>query len=224
MKKTNLLSLLFALATVVVLQAQTDKGTIALGLHNFSPLVGDAGGLLASTNALGIGFTTSKSETNGEESDTKYKTSTIGLSGSAHFFVINNLSAGINLNFLNQKEKENGDDPDEYSVNFFMAGPELRYYIPAGGKMKVFIAGGASFGSASSKFNDEEDDDPTKLSRFGGSAGLAIFPNNHVSIDLGLGYGVFITKDSYDFLGDMVEQKNTNSGITLDVGFTVFLN
>ncbi len=105
-----------------------------------------------------------------------------------------------------------------------MAGPELRYYFPAGDKMKVFVMGGAGFGRVTSKYNDEEDDNPTSLSRFGGSAGIAFFPNSNVSIDLGLGYSAFVVKDTYDdFLGGEVESKNTNSGVSLEVGFTVFL-
>ncbi len=223
MKKLQLLCLMLVLATISALQAQTTKGTFALGLHNFSPMFGEAGGLLAPTNAFGIGFTTSKSEIDGEESDFKYKTTTIGLSGSGHYFLIDNLSAGINLSFLSQAEKEDVDDGDESSISLIMAGPELRYYIPAGSKMKVFVLGGASFGTAKSSFNGEDEGDPTKLSRFGGSAGLSFFPSNHVSVDLGLGYGVFITQDTYDFLGQEVKSKDTNSGITLELGFTVFL-
>lgn len=84
--------------------------------------------------------------------------------------------------------------------------------------------GGAGFGRVTSKYNDEEDDNPTSLSRFGGSAGIAFFPNSNVSIDLGLGYSAFVVKDTYDdFLGGEVESKNTNSGVSLEVGFTVFL-
>ncbi|MCC7465210.1 MAG: outer membrane beta-barrel protein [Saprospiraceae bacterium] len=224
MKKIQLLPLLFAMVTVAALKAQTTQGTIALGLHNFSPLVAEVGGLLAPSNALGIAFTTQKGEIDGEESDTKLKSTTIGLSGSAHYFIIDNLSAGINLNVLSQTQKEDGGQEDnESSLTLLMAGPELRYYIPATEKMKVFVNAGAAFGTAKSKFNGEEDGDPTKLSRFGGSAGLAFFPNQHVSIDLGLGYGAFITKDTYNFGGDDIESKSTTSGVTFEVGFTVFL-
>jgi opacity protein-like surface antigen len=224
MKKIQLLPLLFAMVTVAALQAQTTKGTIALGLHNFSPQVLETGGLLAPSNALGIAFTTVKSEIDGEESDEKIKNTTIGFSGSAHYFLIDNLSAGINLNFFTQTSKlDGGQDDDEATLTLFMAGPELRYYIPASEKMKVFVNAGAAFGSAKSKFNGEEEDDPTKLSRFGGSAGLAFFPNQHVSIDLGLGYGAFITKDTFNFGGDDIESKDTYSGVTFEVGFTVFL-
>jgi opacity protein-like surface antigen len=90
--------------------------------------------------------------------------------------------------------------------------------------MKIYVMGGAGFGTSSSKYNGDDDDDPTKLSRFGGSAGVAFFPNSNVSIDLGLGYSSFVVKNTYDdFQGNKIDSKDTNSGVALEVGFTVFL-
>jgi len=105
-----------------------------------------------------------------------------------------------------------------------MAGPELRYYIPASAKAKIWVAGNGSFGSVKSKYTGEADDDPTKLSRFGGGAGLAFFPNSNISIDLGLGSGVFIAKnETTDFNNNKVTNKDTSSGISLELGFTIYL-
>ena len=193
-----------------------------LGLHNFSPNIPQANGLLAPTNALGISFGTMKSEAGGDKSEASY--STIGLNGSAHYFVIDNLSVGLNLNFLNQKLKDKtpGNDDDEYKVNLFMAGPELRYYIPATAKSKIYVSGSGAVGSIKTPSFGQDSDETTKISRFGGGAGLAIFPSQNFSIDVGLGYGALITKDKYTFGGETIETKDTNSGITLDVGFSVF--
>lgn len=222
MKKVSMLATAILLTLVCALQAQTTKGTFALSLHNFSPLIPEASGLLAPTNALGIAFGTTKSESGIQ--DREYSYTTLGLSGSGHYFIIDNLSAGINLNLLYQKEKEKNavGTPDEYSVTIFMAGPEVRYYIPAGAKTKVWINGSGGVGSVTSG-DDDDDSDPTKLSRFGGGVGLAIFPVEKVSIDLGLGYGIFTSKDTFeDFDGDIIEVKNTNSGVVVDLGFSVF--
>ena len=83
MKKTPFITCLFAFATAIALNAQTSQGTILLSLHNFSPLIPEAGSILAPSNALGIAFTTSKSEIDGVENPQKTKSTTIGLNGSA---------------------------------------------------------------------------------------------------------------------------------------------
>jgi len=192
-----------------------------LGLHSFSPQLTQANSLLAPTNALGISFGTMKSKAGDDESKASY--SSIGLSGSGHYFVIDNLSVGLNLNVLSQRIKDQspGAGDDVYKINLIMAGPELRYYIPAGEKSKIYVSGSGAVGSIKTPaFQDENN--TTKLSRFGGGAGLAIFPSQSFSIDIGLGYGAFITKDTYNFGGEVIESKDTNSGISVDVGFSVF--
>lgn len=212
MKKIQLLPLLFAMITVAALQAQTTKGTVALGLHNFAP-VG-----VSSTNALGLSILTTKIKVGDEELDEKLKTTAFGFSGSAHYFIIDNLSAGLNLSFQSLSSEIDGVDGSKDTETTLLAGPELRYYIPAGEKMKVFVNAGAGFGTYKEKRGDDESD-PTNLTRFGGAAGLAFFPNQHVSIDLGLGYGAFIEKVE---INNTTYQTNTG-GVTLEVGFTVFL-
>lgn len=222
MKKVSILVTAMLLTSICSLQAQTSKGSFMLGLHNFSPQLTQANSLLAPTNALGISFGTMKSEAGGEESKASY--SSIGLSGSGHYFVIDNLSVGLNLNVLSQKIKDQsqGAGDEEYKVSLFIAGPELRYYIPAGAKSKIYVSGSGAVGSIKTPAFGQDENDTTKLSRFGGGAGLAIFPSQHFSIDVGLGYGAFITKDTYNFGGEVIESKDTNSGISLDVGFSVF--
>lgn len=211
-----------AMLLTLALQAQTTKGSFVLGLHNFSPLLPQSTGLLTPTNALGIAFGTSKSESSFISGESSF--ATIGLSGSAHYFLIDHFSAGINLNVLYQKEKEKGGaDPDEYSATVFMAGPELRYYIPLGTKTKVWINGGGSFGTLTNSFSsDQNEDDPIKLSRFGGGVGLAFFPMENWSVDIGAGYGAFISKSTLvDFDGNTINIKSTNSGMVIDLGFSL---
>lgn len=209
-----LLPILFVIAITFGMDAQTSKGSFMFSLHNFSAIAPEASNLLAPTNALGISFGKLKTEFDGDETVIKF--TTIGLSGSGHYFVADNFSAGLNLNVLHQKVKDE-DDNDTYQFTILMAGPELRYFIPAGAKTKVWLGGGGSFGSTKSKYSDgDNDSDPVKLTRFGGGGGVAIFPNQHFSLDLGVGYHVLNAKDGSDGL-------DTSSGLTFDVGFSVFL-
>lgn len=210
-------ALLLMLASVA--QAQTERGHYFLSLHNFSSAVPQANGFLAPTNALGIGFGTFKTEANAVTLENSYMT--LGLSGSGHYFLADNFSVGINLNFSYQKEKEKSTgNADSYSATLLMGGPELRYYIPISAKTKVWINGSGSFGSVRPS---EADENPTRLRRFGGGAGLAIFPFERFSVDVGLGYGLFLMKENYkDLNGNTREFTNKNAGFAADLGFSIF--
>lgn len=213
----NILLIAVFLAGVFALPAQTEKGSFALGLHSFAP--NNVG--IAPVSSIGIGFgkLTSKVTGGSDQSETKY--TTIGMNANAHYFLINNLSLGLQLNLLSQTTKEQDGDRDEASATLFMAGPEVRYYIPATEKMKVWVRGYAGFGSMKAELNGE-DSEPADLNQFGGGVGLAFFPVSCFSVDLGAGYGLFTMKSTFDFLGTEIEEKDTYSGAVLDVGFTVF--
>lgn len=221
----NIVLTLALFATTLHLQAQTEKGTFALGLHNFAPgVVVSSSSLVSPTNAFGFSFGKSKEKVDGQDQgdDTKY--STVGLNFNGHYFIIDDFSAGLGLNFFSQTEKEDngsGED-DKYTATIVMAGPELRYYFSTSPKTKVWLKGSASFGSLKTKINGEEDDDPTKLSTFGGGAGLAFFPNPNISIDLGLGYSVFTSKSDVNFGTGSTEYEDVFSGLVFDVGFGLF--
>jgi opacity protein-like surface antigen len=221
----QLLSLLFLLAIgTVALQAQTEKGNFALGLHNFSPGgVTGSSSILSPASSLGIAFGKSKSKANDGDFEDQFKYSVIGLNLSGHYFVINGLSVGLVANVFGETQKELDDDKDKYQTSIFLAGPELRYYAPIGGKSKFWVKGSGAVGKATNKVNGEKDDDPTKLTQFGGGAGLAFFPNSHISLDLGLGYNVFVSKNESTFGTVTNEYTDVYSGLAFDLGFTIFL-
>lgn len=219
MKQFKLLTVLLSLTMAYGLQAQTTKGAFLLGLHNFSIVSPDATNVLAPTNAIGIGFGKYKSEFFGEKYESKY--STIGLSGNAQYFIINNLAAGVTLNVLFQNVKSDDFEDGDAKSTIVMGGPELRYFIPVSTKTKVWIGGGAAFGTAKFTYSGNEDpEEPSSLLRFGGGAGVSIFPNQHFSIDLGLQYSNFTSKYTIPDDGDF---KDSFGGVAFDLGFSVFL-
>lgn len=215
MKHPIFLLLAFVLTFACQLPAQTGKGGVAFGLHNFSPVLATAQ-FLAPTNAFGIAFGKNKYEYGTSTDESKF--TTVGLSGSVHYFLVDNLSGGINLNLFYQKNKDEGMTRNESTLTLIMAGPELRYYVNAGANSKVFFKGNASFGSAKDKYDSTfgNNESTSTISQFGGGAGLTIFLNPQIGLDLGLGYGIFKIKDEDD-------DTNTISGVSIDVGFTVFL-
>lgn len=223
MKKITLFSLLFTSAFLV--QAQTEKGNFAIGLHTFDPSgVLGASQALAPTNGLGVSFGTSKQKRNGVLDEDETKNSSVGLNFNGQYFVIDNLAvgAGVNLFTQTQKMKDAGVE-EKFTFTLLMAGPQARYYFNVAPKAKVWVGGNAMFGSAKSKFSgEEEEEEPTKISQFGGGAGVAFFPNQHFSIDLGLNYLNFKAKSESTFLGTTTKFEDTFSGVALDLGFTAF--
>lgn len=219
MKKLLLLMLLAG--SFAIVQAQTAKGTWMMGLHNFSPgpVISDGQGynLFPQTNALGISFGSIKEKIDGELTDDKQTNSQIGLSLNSLYFVADQFAIGLVGNFSTSSSNYESGFGDDYksSSTLLLIGPEARYYFDAGTKTKIWIKGGAGFGSIASKY-DGESSDPISLSQFGGGAGLSIFPFSTVSIDVGMGYNVLTLseKDS--------DYKNISSGLAMDVGFGIF--
>jgi hypothetical protein len=218
----NLFLLLLMATFLGTIHGQTTKGTWSIGLHNFSPvpLVSDASflNLFPQTNALGISFGSSKEKVNGEEEEGKDNSTVFGLSLNSHYFVADQFAIGLVGNYTSGSSTSTyGGDEYKSSSSIFLMGPEARYYFDTGAKTKIWLKGGASFGSVSSKF-DGESSDPVSLSQIGGGAGLSIFPVSAVSIDLGLAYNVLTAtqKDGPD------KYQSIYSGLTFDVGFGIF--
>lgn len=219
----NLFLLLITVSFLGTLNSQTTKGTWVIGLHNFSPvpLTSDGLGynLFPQTNSLGISFGTTKEKIDGELQGDKQSNAVIGLSLNTHYFVADQFAIGLVGNFSSSSSTYKVEFGDEYksSATIFLLGPEARYYFDSGTKTKIWLKGGAAFGSVSSKI-DGESSDPINLSQFGGGAGLSIFPVSTVSIDIGLGYNVLTVSDK----NSSSDYKSINSGMTLDVGFGIF--
>jgi hypothetical protein len=193
----------FAFASALMLsafflQAQTEKGSKMLSLHNFStPLT-----VNAPTNSLGIGFGNIKSE-DGQGNEETVNYSVVGFQGSFHYFLIDNLSGGLNAGVSYQTV-------DDFSETIFLVGPEVRYYIPAGTRNKVYVHIGASFGS----YNTTGPDDTYAVAAYDGGVSYALFLSDDFSLDAGLGFGVS-TIDEDDL-------KTSTSGFYVDLGFTYF--
>ncbi len=222
MKNLFLLSIMISLIGTV--NSQTTKGTWVIGLHNFSPVPLSSDGslynLFPQSNALGISFGTRKDKIDGVLQDDKEITTVFGMSLNSHYFVANHFAMGLVGNFSSSRSTYKADVGDEYksSASIFLLGPEVRYYFDSGAKTEIWLRGGASLGSVSTKY-DGESSDPINLSQFGGGAGISIFPVSSVSIDLGLGYTILTASSKNSFLGDY---KSINSGLTFDVGFGIF--
>lgn len=222
MKHLALAVILFSF--VEIANAQTTKGTFSVGFHNFSPgplSSFDLGyNLFPQTNALGISFVTSKEEYDGEVQEEKQKSVLLGCSLNAQYFAANQFAIGLtaNLSTGNSRYIDDGVEDGKSSFTIVLVGPELRYYFDTGEKTKCWIKGGASLGTLSSRYEGESEE-PISLSQFGGGAGISIFPVPSVSVDFGLGYGVFTLTEKDNTYGDY---KSINSGLSIDIGAGFF--
>jgi hypothetical protein len=197
------------LSTSFGVQAQTEKGRWMLSLHNFAPLISESS-LLAPTNSFGIGFgnTVYKNDVSNQEESTDF--TSVGLEANMHYFLLDNLSAGVNLGLFSQTV-------DDENLTAFLAGPELRYYFPMGSN-RLYIRGGAAWGS----FEYEGAVNPTHLQQYEGGVAFALFLSKNFSANVGFGYGVNIAKEEYTFLEATYHDVTTTNRATIDVGFAYF--
>ncbi|MEP1094721.1 MAG: hypothetical protein ABJG78_06395 [Cyclobacteriaceae bacterium] len=166
--------LLFTMTMVAafgVASAQTEQGGWLLG---------------ASTN---LGFTS----TSVDGADDNF--TTFNLDTRVGYFLMDNLAAGLDLSFQNEKQ---GDDKFSATV----IGPFARYYF--GGTFFV----GAGYGAASAK---NDDDDTVKGGLLSLEAGYPIWFGDNVALEPSLNYGIGS--------GDILED---TSIFGLQVGFSLY--
>lgn len=203
---------MLALCMAGVVSAQTERGRFMLNLHNYAPVLAQSSTLFAPTNSLGFGSGTYSEKLGSNEYQIKY--TNIGFNTSAHYFIMDNLSVGAQVNLFSQKLDPDGLEATTNSLTAF--GPEVRYYFPMGASAKIYLRGGAAFGNLKSTGLQNEEI-TAKLNQFGGGAGLAIFPSRAFSVNLGLGYqGQNLQYEKNSNL------ENKSGGVGFDVGFSVF--
>lgn len=133
------------------------------------------------------------------------------------YFVADGFAVGIQMPISTQTDKD--EDDDKFKTNSFAFMPFARYYF-GDNNVKPYLHGGLGLGSI--KMEDVADSDETKLKTFvyGISGGVAIFLNDNIALDLGLGYQSTTLRPSEDMDGD---PRNISSGVAFNVGFSFCL-
>jgi len=209
-----------------LVNAQTEKGTYGLLLHNFSPTGIKIDGLpvniFPQSSGLGFSFGSHKSKLNGRVLDVKEKVLTFGLSLSGQYFLFNNFSFGLTGNYFSGTTTyTESEKPDEkYSTTMLMGGAELRYYIPAGPRLKYFLKASPVLGFIESTYDGKEVHVPKRLYEFSGGAGVSYFPSPSTSIDLGVTYNVFTIRNHGNYTE--LSRKEYIDSVGLDIGFSIF--
>jgi len=187
MKKTALFIITMCFISISLLNAQFDKGKILLGVSSSSELSAlMAEYYNANSNLFNLGFSTYKYKSDSDDGDSE-KFRSFNISPRVGYFLVNNLSAGLNINF---SVAGSGTGNDKNTEILLGIGPFVRYYLP-GEKVSFFLEGGASFGSVKEKYinwNDEKVTDKQSINSFYGGVGLVLPIVDRVNLDLMGGY------------------------------------
>jgi outer membrane protein len=210
--------LLVALLFSAIITAQTEKGTFAI----------------SGKTGLGFSSTTLKHENSGNTIDGP-KTSSFNISPSFGYFIIDNLSLGLDFNYTTLTTKQKAVFLDSGSIGGFTIVDEkitqntltivpTATYFFAKGKTRPYINAGIGFGSIEQKkkYSGPSTDDDMSYNPssnnglvWGAGAGLAYFVSKTVSFDLGLDYSEFSFKEN--------DVKTKSGAFGANIGISVFL-
>ncbi len=191
------LVLILSLTIVHISSAQTDKGNMIVG------------------GSLALDFDKDSREVAGNSIDFG-NTTTLILSPTVGYFVIDGLVLGAEVSFQRSKFKPDQGDGESTS-SLFTFGPFAKYYLDNG----LFGMATMAFGSGKSEFNSDGFSGESKIGIFSWrvGAGYAAFLNDNVSIEPMLSYGSLRREDKDADL----ETFDFDKSFTISVGFTIFL-
>lgn len=169
MKNTLIMAVIAVFAAMLLsasVQAQefTERG-------NF--MIGSAFGFSSNTSTLDRGDASGK----GPESFQWNLSPHIG------YFLFDNFTLGIGLDYTFSREKQpNADKNDDSDLLF---GPFGRFYVPFGGDKAVFVEGTFGFGTSSDDLiiGNETQHISTDIIAFGAGPGFTIFSNDAIGIE-----------------------------------------
>ena len=197
MKKFLLIAAI-AVCGMTSVNAQTEKGNWTFG----------------GSSTFSFNSNTQKSEFDGDELEGETKISNINFSADAGYFVIDNLSVGLEFMVSSSKEtyEESGDE-SEFKSSSFAVLPQATYFFRSDSDIAPFVGAKVGYMYA----GGEEDINKYSGLAFGANAGLAYFINSNVSIDLMVEYlnASLSNKEESDFV-----QKN--SAIGAGIGFSIY--
>nr|MBI1230727.1 outer membrane beta-barrel protein [Cytophagales bacterium] len=218
MKKINIMIVLLLLTCIGLVNAQTEKGRILLGVSSDLGLTG-AGG-------IDIGYSSTKRKLDGASfvEDNSSKITNISLLPKFGYFVSDNLALGLDLIFASSKSKS-GNSNSEFSSILLSTGPFVRYYIPTS-KVLPFVELNSSFGrrTSTSKYPDdiniEDNITKTNIRSIGGGIGVAVPLGEKVAFDILAGLNSLRVINENPIFSN---SRYVTTSLGFNVGFTMFL-
>jgi opacity protein-like surface antigen len=143
----------------------------------------------------------------------EYDSNNFSFSPSIGWFVTDGLALAITMDYESSKQE---DEVEAYKESTFLIGPSLTYYFGSS-NIKPFILGEYLFGST--KADDDGEETSVSVNGWGLGGGVAFFLNQHISLNLGLGYANMTAKPE-DTVGYDVEI--VSKGIAFDAGLSIY--
>jgi opacity protein-like surface antigen len=176
-----------------VVSAQTEQGKFLIGAQT------------------GLSFSSMDTEFKSDEIDRELGTEKkISLIPQLGYFVSDGFLVGASLPIVSNKVESGNEEMKNSRIALI---PFARYYF---GKtnVKPYLHAGFGFGSAKEELASDEQDYSLAAFEFGG--GMAVFLNESIAVDLGLGYTSTRLKPD----GGVNNSRLVTSGLAFQVGFT----
>ncbi len=168
--------------------------------------------LLGASSSLSLSSMSAKVKS-GSTSQDMGSVFTIEFAPTFGYFVADGFAIGLIADISSETDKD--PDGSKYSYTSLVIGPFIRYYFLEG-NVKPFIH--VDGGYATMKQKSDLSDDTINGFGFDGGAGVAIYLNENVAFELGLGYGLVSLKNP-----DVDDVTLNTSGINFAIGISVDL-
>jgi len=190
------LLLVFLTGLPVLTNAQNEKGDFVI------------------TASSSLEFSSLSSESNnGINTIDEGRINTFGLSPGVGYFIFNNLAVGLQYTFDRYVEKE---EPIDYTETTHMVLPFAQLYFFKSNTRPFLIA---AYGPGRFKSGYEEKD-TQKISAYQLGGGLAVFVNQHISLEFGLAYASATAKYKSS---NQVDWTTLTKGFGGNIGFSIIL-
>ena len=192
MKKLVLVSI-FTILCNLTMRAQTEKGHFFFGAD------------------AGFSFSSMKNDYGGPSyPNYEFKSTTFSITPSANYFIVNDLSLGLDLSFSTAKSESSFENA-KYRSHSFSVVPTATYFFSSG-KFRPYLSAGAGYGF--SKGNSDE----SKLNStiFKGKGGIAYFFNSNVALNAGLEYR------NSNYKNKNTDAENKINTLAFTTGFSIF--
>ena len=202
-----------------VITAQTNKGTIYIGMSNAQNFTESGNNFMN----LGYSSATIKGDNDEGEASDSDKTFSVNLIPKVGYFVFDNLVVGLDVNLAFLKRNYWGSSIDYYNW-FYGTGPFVRYYIPTSKVMLFFELNSLySINKHNWEFSfiDGRDfDSKANILTFGSGVGIAVPIGKKVNFDIQAGYNFSSIKAFPDNTDNYLKRVKS---MGLKFGFTFLL-
>ncbi|MCE7864245.1 MAG: hypothetical protein DYG99_11965 [Bacteroidetes bacterium CHB5] len=181
---------------------------VMLSVTAFAQFTNQGTFLLGGSSNLGLGFLSEKFKLGGGDFQDGSKISNFSFSTQAGYFFVDNLAAGVGLDFSNSKTK---NDTFEQTSSSLIFSPFIRYYLE-----KLYVEG--KFGAGSSKSTSNNVEIKSSINAWSVGAGYAILLSDLVTLEPQIGYG------STSYKNKSADSTTKLAGLFINLSLFIYLS